>query len=125
MARVILDDVTVTFPVVNANVKSLRANLVYFGSAGALARDARGYVTISALKGVGFRAETGDRIGLVGRNGSGKTTLLKVIAGIYQPSRGSVSVEGRVSALLGAGLGVDEELPGYEAIGDSLLAIGR
>lgn len=116
MARVSLDDVTVTFPVVNANVKSLRANLLYFGSAGALARDVGGYVTISALKRVGFLAETGDRVALVGRNGSGKTTLLKVVAGIYSPSEGSVRVEGGVSALLGAGLGVDEELTGYEAI---------
>lgn len=116
MARVILDGVTVSFPVVNASVKSLRAQILYLGSAGALARDARGYVTVAALRGVGFRAETGDRIALVGRNGSGKTTLLKVIAGIHAPTAGSVTVEGHVSALLSGGLGVDEELTGWEAI---------
>jgi ABC-2 type transport system ATP-binding protein/lipopolysaccharide transport system ATP-binding protein len=116
MARVILDRVTVAFPVVDVNAKSLRANLIYLGSGGILARDVRGRFTISALSGVGLRAETGDRVALVGRNGSGKSTMLKVIAGIYPPTEGSVTVEGRVSSLLGTGIGLDEELTGHEAI---------
>lgn len=116
MTQVILRDVTVTFPVVTPKARSLRANLLYFGSAGNLERDARGVVTISALRRISFRAATGDRIALVGRNGSGKTTMLKVIGGLYSPSEGSVVVEGRVSPVLGSGLGVDEELTGHEAI---------
>ena len=116
MTRVILDEVSVSFPVFNANAKSLRANIVYLGSGGALGKDLRGHVTIAALSRVSLRAETGDRIALIGRNGSGKSTLLKVIAGIYRPTGGSVRVDGRVSAVLGAGLVVDEELTGCEAI---------
>ncbi len=116
MTHVNLQNVSVTFPVATLKAKSLRANLLFFGSAGALEKDARGVVTISALRQINFRAETGDRIALIGRNGSGKTTMLKVIAGIYPPSEGSVFVEGRVSPILGTGLGVDEELSGYEAI---------
>ncbi len=116
MARVVLDGVSVSFPVFNANAKSLRANLLYFGSGGALGRDLRGHVTISALSRVSLQVETGDRVALVGRNGAGKSTLLKVIAGIYRPNEGAVTVEGRISTVLGAGLAVDEELTGYEAI---------
>jgi ABC-2 type transport system ATP-binding protein/lipopolysaccharide transport system ATP-binding protein len=116
VTQVILRNVSVTFPVATLKAKSLRANLLFFGSAGALEKDARGVVTITALRQINFRAETGDRIALIGRNGSGKTTMLKVIAGIYPPSEGSVFVEGRVSPVLGTGLGVDEELSGYEAI---------
>lgn len=116
MARIALQDVTVTFPVMTVKARSLRANLLYYGSAGTLARDARGVVTITALRGVGFQAQTGDHIGLVGRNGSGKTTMLKVIAGIYSASKGTVIVEGRVSPVFGTGLGVDDDLTGYEAI---------
>jgi ABC-type polysaccharide/polyol phosphate transport system ATPase subunit len=116
MARVIIDDVSVSFPVFNANGKSLRANILYLGSGGVLGQDLRGHVTIAALSRVSLRAQTGDRIALIGRNGSGKSTLLKVIAGIYRATAGSVSVEGRVSAVLGSGLVVDEELTGQEAI---------
>jgi ABC-2 type transport system ATP-binding protein len=116
VARIILKDVSVSFPVMTVKSRSLRANLLYLGSAGALARDARGIVTITALHDVGFEAQTGDRIALVGRNGSGKTTLLKVIAGIYSPTKGSVAIDGRISPILGTGLGVDDDLSGYEAI---------
>jgi ABC-type polysaccharide/polyol phosphate transport system ATPase subunit len=116
MARVILDGVTVSFPVFNANAKSLRANLLYLGSGGILGQDLRGHVTIAALSRVSLCVETGDRIAVIGRNGSGKSTLLKVIAGIYRPTEGSVRVDGRVSTVLGAGLVVDEELTGWEAI---------
>lgn len=116
MARVILDEVSVLFPVLNANAKSLRANLLYLGSGGTLGEDLRGHVTIGALSRINLRAETGDRIALIGRNGAGKSTLLRVIAGIYRPTGGSVNVEGRISAVLGPGLVVDEELTGWEAI---------
>jgi len=116
MARVILDGVSVSFPVFNANAKSLRANLLYLGSGGILGQDLRGHVTIAALSRVSLCVETGDRIAVIGRNGSGKSTLLRVIAGIYRPTEGSVRVDGRVSTVLGAGLVVDEELTGWEAI---------
>jgi homopolymeric O-antigen transport system ATP-binding protein len=116
MTRVILDGVSVSFPVLNASAKSLRANLLYLGSGGILGHDLHGHVTIAALSRVSLRVETGDRIALIGRNGSGKSTLLKVIAGIYRPTEGSVQVDGRVSTVLGAGLVVDEELTGWEAI---------
>ena len=115
-ARVVLDGVGVSFPVFNANAKSLRANLVYFGSGGLLGQDLRGHVTISALTRVSLSVGTGDRVAVIGRNGSGKSTLLKVIAGIYRPTAGSVRVSGRISAVLAPGLVVDEELTGWEAI---------
>ena len=60
---------------------------------------------VSALNGISFSLQAGDRLGLVGRNGAGKTTLLKVLFGIYQPSFGHVDVEGRVDALFNINLG--------------------
>ena len=63
-----------------------------------------------AVDGVSFALNKGDFLGIVGNNGAGKSTLLKAIAGIIQPVRGSVVVEGKVAALLELGTGFDGEM---------------
>jgi lipopolysaccharide transport system ATP-binding protein len=73
-------------------------------------------VTVRAIDGLTIDIKDGDRIGLVGHNGSGKTTLLRVIAGIYKPASGSVSIEGKVGALLDPTAGMDPEATGIENI---------
>jgi ABC-type polysaccharide/polyol phosphate transport system ATPase subunit len=60
---------------------------------------------VQALDGVTFDLVAGDRLGLVGGNGAGKTTLLKVLYGIYEPSGGVLSIEGKVDALFNISLG--------------------
>jgi len=67
-----------------------------------------------ALKGISFSLQEGDALGLIGRNGSGKTTLLSIIAGILLPTCGQVRVKGRLSALMGVGVGFDMRLSGIE-----------
>jgi ABC-2 type transport system ATP-binding protein len=54
----------------------------------------KNYGDITALSAVTFSLEGGKIVGLLGSNGSGKTTLLKMIAGILQPTSGSVTVNG-------------------------------
>ena len=63
-----------------------------------------------------FHSKTGDRIGLVGHNGAGKSTLLRLLSGIYEPSRGSAKIEGRVAPVFDLGVGMDPEISGYENI---------
>lgn len=68
------------------------------------------------LNNIDFELHDGDRLGIIGLNGAGKSTLLKVIAGIYQPTKGRVEVKGRLSSLIEIGAGFDPELTGRENI---------
>lgn len=69
-----------------------------------------------ALNNISFDVKKGEFFGIVGRNGSGKSTLLKIIAGIYQPSKGSVGVNGRLVPFIELGVGFDPELSGRENV---------
>jgi len=69
-----------------------------------------------ALRHVSFTVERGETVGIIGRNGSGKSTLLRVIAGVYPPDEGTVSVDGEVSTLFGLGTGFNPELSGRDNI---------
>ena len=69
-----------------------------------------------ALRHVNFTVGRGETVGIIGRNGSGKSTLLRVIAGIYPPDEGEVTVEGEVSTLFGLGSGFNAELSGRDNI---------
>ncbi len=77
-------------------------------------RDRADYV--EALKDVSFAVEEGASLGIIGPNGAGKTTILKLMAGITAPTRGTVSVNGRVSALIELGAGFHPDLSGRENV---------
>jgi lipopolysaccharide transport system ATP-binding protein len=80
-----------------------------------------------ALRDVNFSVYTGEALGIIGENGSGKSTTLKLISRILYPTEGSVSVRGKVSALLELGTGFHPDLTGRENVflNGSLLGLSR
>ncbi len=67
-----------------------------------------------AIRDLTMRIPRGASVGLIGRNGSGKSTFLKLVTGIYKPDSGSVSVLGRVAALIELGAGFHPDFTGRE-----------
>jgi len=72
--------------------------------------------TFPALQNVTFSVASGRTFGVIGRNGSGKSTALKLVAGITKPTSGTVTVRGRVSALIELGAGFHPEISGRENV---------
>ncbi|MBD0256229.1 MAG: ATP-binding cassette domain-containing protein, partial [Cytophagales bacterium] len=69
-----------------------------------------------ALKDVNFEVQQGDLVGIIGHNGAGKSTMLKIISRITEPTKGTVSIKGRVASLLEVGTGFHRQLTGRENI---------
>lgn len=76
----------------------------------------RGGRFIEVLDDISLSIPRGKTVGIIGKNGSGKSTLLKLIAGIYRPDSGHISVNGKLSSLIELGAGFHPEFTGRENV---------
>lgn len=107
-ASVVADHVSKRYRLYHERNQSMKAALLR-------GRRAR-YEEFLALNDVSFEIKEGTAFGLIGENGSGKSTMLKCIARILRPDAGSITTQGKVSALLELGAGFHPELSGRENV---------
>ncbi len=79
-------------------------------------RGKKGYTEQKVLDGISFNVRKGEFVGIVGRNGSGKSTLLKILAGVYYPGDGKVTINGNLVPFIELGVGFNPELTGRENV---------
>jgi len=123
--RITLSGVTKVFPRVgrSGRLYSLKGALLH----GDLLRGMGAGGGFTALEDFDLNVGPGEAVGIIGPNGSGKSTVLKLITGILRPTRGSVAVDGRVTALIELGAGFHPEISGREniIINGMLLGLSR
>jgi ABC-2 type transport system ATP-binding protein len=114
MVSIEVSSAFVDFPIFDAKTRSLKKRVL--GKVGGKIGTESKVPVIEALQDVSLSLKDGDRVGLVGHNGAGKSTLLRLLSGIYEPTRGSARVLGKVAPVFDLGIGMDPEISGYENI---------
>jgi ABC-type polysaccharide/polyol phosphate transport system ATPase subunit len=117
MAAIVVNDVALEFPIYGMQ-RSLRRAFVERATGGLIRpKDAQhSHVCVTALTNISLELRDGDRLGLIGHNGAGKSSLLKVLAGVYEPTRGEVWVDGQITSLFDLHPGLDMEDTGHDTI---------
>jgi energy-coupling factor transporter ATP-binding protein EcfA2 len=94
-----VEDLSVELPIYGIHGRSLKKTLINMGAGSRLMRHGGNQIRVHALNNLSFVLHHGDRLAVIGHNGAGKTTLLRVLAGVFEPTAGSVTVEGRTAPL--------------------------
>jgi ABC-type polysaccharide/polyol phosphate transport system ATPase subunit len=115
-ASIALQNIHLDLPVFDISALSLKKRVMRMGRRNRIAEDNTGVVVVRAIDDLSLSLNSGDRLGLVGHNGAGKSTLLRVLAGIYAPTSGMLSIQGKTVPLLEIALGMDDQSTGRQNI---------
>ncbi|RSN35478.1 ABC transporter ATP-binding protein [Amycolatopsis sp. WAC 01416] len=114
MVSIDVHNAYVDFPIFDAKTRSMKKKVL--GKVGGKIGTESKVPIIEALHDVSLQLNEGDRVGLVGHNGAGKSTLLRLLSGIYEPTRGSARITGKIAPVFDLGIGMDPEISGMENI---------
>jgi ABC-type polysaccharide/polyol phosphate transport system ATPase subunit len=115
-AAITVKDLHKEFVVSHSGASSIKTALLWWKR--------RRLETLKVLNGLTFSVAKGQCVGLIGRNGAGKSTLLSLIARVYRPTSGTLTVHGRVAPLLELGAGFHPDLTGLENILFNAMILG-
>lgn len=108
LVRIKVDHVMKRFRIPHEQTQSLKQTLLNFRK--------RGFEEFRVLDDISFEVYEGEFFGILGRNGSGKSTLLKLLASIYEPTKGSITTNGDLTPFIELGVGFNAELTGRENV---------
>ena len=114
-----IEDMSLCYRLARQRLGSLKEYFIHW------VRGSLTYLDLWALKDINLKIGPGEVVGVVGRNGAGKSTLAKVVTGVLKPTKGTVTVRGRISPILELGTGFDYELTGHENIFLNAMLLGR
>ena len=106
-----VEHLTMEFKVTKDKIDTLKEYIIR-----SIKRNKKGKEKVRILEDITFNVYKGDRIGILGFNGAGKSTLLKILAGIYEPTYGKITINGKVAPLLELGAGFDKNYTGKNNI---------
>ena len=109
-AAIKVEKVSKTFKLPHERNNSIKSAVINFHKRN------RTYETQQVLKDISFEVKKGEFFGIIGRNGSGKSTMLKLLAGIYTPDSGDISLNGKLIPFIELGVGFNPDLSGRENV---------
>jgi len=117
VVRLTLENVGIDYPIYHSSSRSIRKHFASNARIGGLISSVTNSgAVVHALRDISLDLQPGDRLGIVGHNGAGKSTLLRVLAGIYQPTMGTIACVGKRVPLTDITVGSDGDATGYEMI---------
>ncbi len=101
-------DLRKEFLLSHSGIGSLKTMLVWWKR--------RSFEHLEVLRGINLEVKQGETVAVIGRNGAGKSTLLSLLARVYKPTSGTISINGRIAPLLELGAGFHPDLTGVENV---------